>query len=99
MLSAPTRMAPAASSRWMTVASAFAGGASRLILAPASVASPAISKRIFTGHGTPSDLEEVLHRERHAGEGREGFAPRAGLIERPGTRRGALLGDRGEGVE
>src|SRR5208282_1198760 len=54
MLSAPMRTAPAASSRSIRGASRLAGGASRLIFDPASVGSPATSKRFLTANGTPA---------------------------------------------
>src|SRR5580692_8399667 len=54
MLSAPTRMAPAASSRSINAASRAAGGRSRLILEPASVGRPATSNRFLTANGTPA---------------------------------------------
>src|SRR6266446_5364510 len=54
MLSAPTRMAPAASSRSTKVASCVAGGRSRLIVEPASVDNPATSNRFLTAKGTPA---------------------------------------------
>src|ERR1700761_4727800 len=54
MLSAPTSTAPAASSRSIRAASRLAGGASRLILDPASVDKPATSNRFFTANGTPA---------------------------------------------
>ena len=54
MFSAPTRMAPAPSSRSISVASRGAGGASRLIFEPASVGMPAMSNRFFTANGTPA---------------------------------------------
>ena len=54
MLSAPTRTAPARSNRATRGASCNAGGRSRSILEPASVLSPAISKRFLTANGTPS---------------------------------------------
>src|SRR5580693_3927967 len=54
MLSAPMRMAPAASSRWISVASSAAGGKSRLIFEPASVRRPAMSNRFLTAKGTPA---------------------------------------------
>src|SRR5512145_465363 len=55
MLSAPTRTAPARSKRSIRVASAGAGGRSRLILEPASVASPTTSNRFLTAKGTPAN--------------------------------------------
>src|SRR5476649_2252489 len=54
MLSAPTRTAPAASMRAISGESFAAGGCARLILEPATVASPAMSKRFFTAKGTPA---------------------------------------------
>src|SRR5581483_12504822 len=54
MLSAPTSTAPAASRRATSVASAVAGGRSRLIFEPARVASPATSNRFLTANGTPA---------------------------------------------
>src|ERR1700724_2796892 len=55
MLSAPTRMVPAASSRSISAASRGAGGRSRLILEPASVGRPATSNRFLTANGTPAN--------------------------------------------
>ena len=87
MLSAPTRMAPAASSRSIKAASRVAGGASRLIFDPASV-------------GRPRDVEQILDRERHAGERTERLAGRAGVIDRLARAASArCFGDRGEGIE
>src|SRR6266702_4708030 len=54
MLSAPTRTAPAASIRSISVASRLAGARSRLIFEPARVGRPATSKRFFTAKGTPA---------------------------------------------
>src|SRR5580700_10700792 len=54
MLSAPTRTAPAVSSRSISVASRLAGGRSRLILEPASVDRLATSNRFLTANGTPA---------------------------------------------
>src|SRR5260364_48788 len=54
MLSAPTRTAPAASMRAISVASRAAGARSRLILEPARVGSPSTSNRFFTANGTPA---------------------------------------------
>ena len=45
------------------------------------------------------DVEQIFHRERHAGQRRRRFAPGAGVVKRPGTRQRALLGDGGEGIE
>ena len=55
MLSAPTSTAPAASMRSISVASRDDGARSRLIFDPARV-------------GETLHVEQVLHRERHAGE-------------------------------
>src|SRR6516162_7117553 len=54
MLSAPTRIAPAASRRSISVASRAAGGKSRFIFEPASVGRPPTSNRFFTANGTPA---------------------------------------------
>src|SRR5882724_7580630 len=54
MLSAPTSTAPAARSRATAVASRVAGGWAALIFDPASVASPATSKRFLAANGTPA---------------------------------------------
>src|SRR5882672_1819248 len=54
MLSAPTSTAPAARMRATSTASAAAGAQSRLIFEPASVRSPATSKRFLTAYGTPA---------------------------------------------
>src|SRR5580693_8697646 len=54
MLSAPTRIAPAASSLSISAASRSAGGRSRLILEPARVGRPATSNRFLTANGTPA---------------------------------------------
>jgi hypothetical protein len=54
MFSAPTRIAPARSSRVTSVASVFAGGWLRLMRDPATVGSPAMSIRFFTANGTPA---------------------------------------------
>src|SRR4029077_3461889 len=54
MLSAPTRMAPAASRRSISVASRAAGGKSRFIFEPATAGKPAMSNRFFTANGTPA---------------------------------------------
>src|SRR5471030_1076464 len=54
MLSAPTRTAPAASSRVISGESLVAGGWVRLILEPAMVASPIMSNKFFTAKGTPA---------------------------------------------
>ena len=45
------------------------------------------------------DVEQILHRERYAGERPELFALRLRRIERTRTRERALLGDGGEGIE
>ena len=66
MLSAPTSTAPAASSRAISVASAVAGGRSRLILEPASVARPATSNRFLTANGTPASGPSVRPAARSA---------------------------------
>src|SRR5690242_13503797 len=60
MLSAPTRTAPAASSRSISVASRLAGARSRLIFEPARVGRPATSNRFFTAKGTPASGPTVL---------------------------------------
>ena len=87
MLSAPTRMAPAASSRSISAASRAAGG------------SVAIDLRAGERRQT-RDVEQILHRERHAGERAELFClcARASSM-RLRARQRALLGDRGEGIE
>src|SRR5215467_4756527 len=54
MLSVPTSTAPALSRRFTSVASAAAGGLSRLILEPASVVRPATSNRFLAANGTPA---------------------------------------------
>src|SRR6202030_2726352 len=54
MLSAPTRTAPAASIRSISVASRVDGLLSRLIFDPARVASPCTSNRFLTANGTPA---------------------------------------------
>src|SRR3984957_9446386 len=54
MLSAPTRTAPAASIRSISVASRGDGLLSRLIFDPARVASPCTSNRFLTANGTPA---------------------------------------------
>src|SRR5258705_9086752 len=54
MLSVPTRMAPACSSRLISVASCVAGARSRLIFEPARVARPLTSNRFLTPKGTPA---------------------------------------------
>ena len=64
MLSAPTRTAPAASSRVDQRRVGLGRRRSRLIFEPARV-------------GRPFDVEQVLDRERRAGERADGFAPRA----------------------
>ena len=64
MLSAPTSTAPAASIRSISVASRGAGARSRLIFEPARV-------------GKALHVEQVLHRERHAGERADDFCPAA----------------------
>ena len=64
MFSAPTRMAPAASSRSIIVASRVAGGASRLIFEPASVGMPAMSNKFFTANGTPASAGSRSPRSR-----------------------------------
>ena len=86
MLSAPTRTAPAASRRSISVASRAAGGASRLIFEPASVGNPAMSNRFFTANGTPAS-------------GGERLAAGARLVERLRTRKRTPLGERGERIE
>src|SRR3954468_13493741 len=54
MLSAPTKTAPAASSRSISVASRDDGARSRLIFDPARVGRPLTSNRFFTANGTPA---------------------------------------------
>ena len=54
MFSAPTRTAPAASSRSISTASCAAGASSRLIFDPARVGRPLTSNRFFTANGTPA---------------------------------------------
>src|SRR5947208_1231125 len=54
MLSAPTRTAPAASIRSISVASRDDGARSRLIFEPARVARPFTSNRFLTANGTPA---------------------------------------------
>src|SRR5712672_2561616 len=54
MLSAPISIAPAPSSRSISVASRDAGASSRLIFDPARVARPLTSNRFFTAKGTPA---------------------------------------------
>src|SRR3954452_8923182 len=54
MLSAPTRTAPAASMRSISVESRPAAGRSRLILEPARVSNPSTSNRFLTANGTPA---------------------------------------------
>src|ERR1700687_3915518 len=54
MLSAPTRTAPAASIRSISVASRGDGLLSRLIFDPARVGSPCTSNRFLTANGTPA---------------------------------------------
>src|SRR5271170_2365159 len=66
MLSAPTRIAPAASSRAAKVASALAGARSRLISDPARVVRPATSNRFFTANGAPASGPSVSPRARLA---------------------------------
>src|SRR5580658_9811198 len=85
MLSAPTRMAPAASSRSINAASRAAGGLSRLILEPASVGRPATSNRFLTANGTPAS-------------GPAG-SPRARRIDRLRAQQRSLFGNGGKGVE
>src|SRR6476660_2944886 len=107
MLRAPTRTAPAASSRLMIVASRFAGGASRLILAPASVVRPAISNRFFTANGTPARGGSASRRARASssallGHHGEGVELRAALTDagercRDDALRGASSGGDGGG--
>ena len=60
MLSAPTRTAPAASSRSISVASRDDGGRSRLIFEPARVERPFTSNRFFTAKGTPASGPALL---------------------------------------
>src|SRR5581483_5783785 len=60
MLRAPTRTAPAASMRSISVASRVAGARSRLIFEPARVGSPATSNRFFTAKGTPASGPTLL---------------------------------------
>ncbi len=45
------------------------------------------------------DVEQILDRERHAGERAERLAPRARGVDRFGAQQRALFGDRGEGIE
>src|ERR1700730_1265611 len=54
MLSAPTKTAPAASSRSISVASRGDGLRSRLIFDPARVGRPCTSNRFLTANGTPA---------------------------------------------
>src|ERR1700730_8723086 len=54
MLSAPTRTAPAASIRSISVASRGDGFRSRLIFDPARVGRPCTSTRFLTANGTPA---------------------------------------------
>src|SRR5262245_52453988 len=70
MLSAPTRMAPAASRRSISGWSASAGARSRLILEPASVGRPATSNRFFTANGTPASGPSALPPARAASRAR-----------------------------
>ena len=86
MFSAPTSIAPAASSRATSVASAAAGGRSRLMREPASVGRPATSIRFFTANGTPAS-------------GPTGLPARHRRIDRGGPGERAFGGDRGEGVQ
>src|SRR5689334_13625649 len=60
MLSAPTRIAPAASSRSINGWSRVAGGSSRLIFEPARVGNPFTSNRFFTANGTPASAPGFL---------------------------------------
>src|SRR2546421_11448416 len=60
MLSAPTKMAPAASSRSISVASRDDGGRSRLIFDPARVERPLTSNKFFTANGTPASGPALL---------------------------------------
>ena len=83
MLSAPTSTAPAASRRRTSTASRAAGAASRSIFEPASV-------------GRRGDVEQVLHREGHAGERQRRAAAR---VRRSARRASAhARRARGEGV-
>src|SRR5215831_3904942 len=54
MLSVPTSTPSALSRRFTSVASAAAGGLSRLILEPANVVRPATSNRFLAANGTPA---------------------------------------------
>ena len=71
MLSAPTRTAPAASSRSISVASRADGSV------------VAVDLRARERRKT-RDVEQILDRERHAGERPERFALAASLIQRAG---------------
>ena len=86
MLSAPTSTAPAASMRSISVASRVAGARSRLIFEPARV-------------GEARDVEQILHREGHAGERADGLAGGDIGIDRARFGTGAIGGDVGEGIE
>jgi hypothetical protein len=45
------------------------------------------------------DIEQIFHRERHAGEWQSLFAARARIVERLRAQKGALLQDGGEGIK
>ena len=66
MFKAPTRMASAASSRSISVASAAAGACDAFILEPASVGKPATSNRFLTAKGAPASGPRVSPRARRA---------------------------------
>ena len=63
MLRAPTRIAPASSSRVTSVASSIAGTRSRLMRDPARVGRPLTSIRFFTANGTPASGPHIPRRE------------------------------------
>ena len=77
MLSAPTRMAPAASSRSISGWSCAAGARSRLIFEPARVGSPFTSNRFFTANGTPASGPRFCRLARAASIARARFTARS----------------------
>ncbi len=77
MLSAPIRIAPAASSRSISGWSCAAGGSSRLIFEPARVGSPFTSNRFFTAKGTPARGPSFFRFARAASIARARFSARS----------------------
>src|SRR5216683_2503257 len=67
MLSAPTSTPPARRMAATTAASRVAGGREALIFDPASVVSPATSKRFFTAKGSPAGGPGLLGQDAREG--------------------------------